>query len=63
MPELYEQTTHSAVIYLMSSSNHPIGIYNLDIDSKELADQVTEEISYDIGIRHIGKNTRPYVKR
>ena len=42
----------------MSRDNNFLAHYSLDIDVKELVEQVTEEISYDIGLRHVGTGFR-----
>lgn len=49
-------------MYLMGPDNSFLQFYNLDVEVNELAEQVTEEISYDIGIRHIGTGGRPEAK-
>ncbi len=46
---------HSKVIYLMSPENQFMNFYKLNLTDSELAEQLLEEISYDIGIRNIGK--------
>lgn len=45
---------HSKCMYLMAPDNQFLAFYSLDLTENELAHQLTEEISYDIGIRHIG---------
>lgn len=46
-------------MYLMSPDNQFLQFYNLDLTENELAEQITEEISYDIGIRHLGTGNIP----
>ena len=60
--ELSDQNESSRVIYLMSQDNQFLQFYDIGTDTNELANQITEEISYDIGIRHVGKGTRPAVR-
>jgi hypothetical protein len=45
----------------MGADNRFLGFYPLDIDENELAQQVIEEISYDLGTRYIGSGNRPPV--
>ena len=58
---LYFDNDHSRAIYLMSPENQFLQFYDIDVEAAELAQQVTEEISYDIGTRHVGQGTRPLV--
>ena len=46
-------------MYLMAPDNQFLSYYSLDLTEKELAQQITEEISYDIGVRHIGTGFYP----
>lgn len=46
---------HSKVMYLMSPENQFMSFFRPDLTAEELAGQLMEEISYDIGIRNIGK--------
>lgn len=50
---------HSRAIYLMAPDNKFLAFYPLDLDENELATQVIEDISYDIGVRFIGTGDRP----
>jgi hypothetical protein len=43
----------------MAPDNKFLMFYSLDLSEHELATQITEEISYDIGIRHIGTGNKP----
>ena len=63
MQKLHGDNDISNVIYLMSQDNQFLQFYDIGTDLDELVAQITEEISYDIGIRHIGKGTRPAVRR
>ena len=40
---------HSRVIYLMAPDNKFLAFYNLNLTEKELATQIIEDCSYDIG--------------
>ena len=59
---MYSDNNNSKAIYLMGPDNKFLQFYNLDIEMNELAEQITEEISYDIGIRHIGTGGRPMTR-
>ena len=50
---------HSRVFYLMGADNRFLGFYSIDIDEKELMQNVIEDISYDLGNKYIGTGTRP----
>ena len=50
---------HSKAMFLMAPDNKFLTFYRLDLHEKELATQIIEDISYDIGQVHIGKETRP----
>jgi hypothetical protein len=50
---------HSRVIYLMGADNRFLAFYPLDIDENELAANVIEDISYDLGNKYIGSGNRP----
>lgn len=50
---------HSRVFYLMGADNRFLAFYPLDIDENELAQQVIEDISYDLGTKYIGTGTKP----
>jgi len=52
---------HSRVFYLMGSDNRFLQFYTVDIDEQELALNVTEDISYDLGIKYIGSGNKPPV--
>ncbi len=52
---------HSRVFYLMGPNNKFCAFYNLDIDERELANQIIEDISYDIGVKYIGTGKKPPV--
>ena len=52
---------HSRVIYLIAPDNKFLAFYSLDLSEKELALQITEDISYDIGTMHIGTGRKPQV--
>ena len=40
---------HSRAIYLMAPDNKFLSFYSLDLSEGELAKQLVEDISYDIG--------------
>ena len=44
---------HSRVFYLMAPDNKFLAFYPIDIDENELAEQMIEEISYDLGTKYI----------
>jgi len=44
---------HSRVFYLMGPNNKFLAFYTIDIDENTLAEQMLEEISYDLGTRYI----------
>ena len=50
---------HSKAIYLMAPDNKFLNFYRLDLSAKELAEQLIEDISYDIGHMHIGSEHIP----
>jgi cytochrome oxidase Cu insertion factor (SCO1/SenC/PrrC family) len=50
---------HSKVFYLMAPDNQCIGFYNIELGEDELAERMLDDISYDIGIRFIGKSKKP----
>ncbi len=50
---------HSRVFYLMSPENRFLGFYNLDLEEHELANNMIEDISYDLGQKYIGTGKRP----
>ena len=50
---------HSRVFYLMGPDNKFLAFYLIDIDENELANQVMEDISYNIGIKYIGTGKKP----
>lgn len=50
---------HSKCLYLVAPDNQFLQFYNLDIQESELAQQLIEDISYDIGVRHIGTGNHP----
>lgn len=50
---------HSRVFYLMGADNRFLAFYPLDIDENELAQNVIEDISYDLGNKYIGSGNRP----
>ena len=52
---------HSRVIYLIAPDNKFLAFYSLDLGERELATQITEDISYDIGTMHIGTGRKPMV--
>jgi hypothetical protein len=43
----------------MAPDNKFLMFYSLDLEDLEMAKQITEDISYDIGIRHIGTGKKP----
>jgi hypothetical protein len=43
----------------MGADNKFLGFYPLDIDETELANNVIEDISYDLGVKYIGTEGRP----
>ena len=59
---LQADNLNSKVIYLMGPDNKFLQFYRLDIELNELIEQITEEISYDIGVKHIGTGTRPFTR-
>ena len=50
---------HSRVFYLMAADNRFLAFYSIDIDERELAQQVIEDVSYDLGNMYIGSGKRP----
>jgi len=50
---------HSKVIFLMAPDNKFLNFYSLDLAERELAEQIIEDASYDIGSSHIGTSKRP----
>lgn len=50
---------HSKAIFLMAPDNKFLNFYRLDLTEKELAEQIIEDASYDIGSTHIGTTHRP----
>jgi cytochrome oxidase Cu insertion factor (SCO1/SenC/PrrC family) len=50
---------HSRALYLMAPDNKFLAFYSLDLDEKELATQLVEDISYDFGVSHIGTKNTP----
>lgn len=51
---------HSRVIYLMAPDNKFVAFYMLDLNENELAAQLIEDISFDIGKRFNGTGGRPF---
>jgi len=52
---------HSKVFYLMGADNKFLAFYKLDVDEIEMAEQILDEISYNIGTRYIGTGKKPQV--
>lgn len=52
---------HSRVFYLMSPDNRFLAFYQLDLDPIELANNIIEDVSYDMGTRYIGTGKKPPV--
>lgn len=50
---------HSRAIYLMAPDNKFLAFYPLDLSEHELATQLIEDMSYDIGVSHIGTKNTP----
>jgi cytochrome oxidase Cu insertion factor (SCO1/SenC/PrrC family) len=50
---------HSQVMYLMSDDNKFLAFYQLDIEDRELVEQIIEDIGRDIGQRYLGTDKRP----
>jgi cytochrome oxidase Cu insertion factor (SCO1/SenC/PrrC family) len=50
---------HSRVMYLFSDDNKFLNFYPLDIDERELLNQIIEEIGFDIGQRYLGTGMKP----
>lgn len=50
---------HSKCMYLMTPDNNFITFYSLEMSEQELADQLIEDISYDIGSRFVGTGNIP----
>ena len=46
----------------MSPENNFMTFYDIGTDLNELISQVTEEISYDLGVRHLGSGVKPVTK-
>ncbi len=46
-------------MYLMAPDNTFLAFYNLDLSENELATQLTDDISYDIGSRFLGTGNIP----
>lgn len=52
---------HSKAIFLMAPDNKFLAFYKLDLGERELAGQIIEDISYDMGTTHIGTDRRPEI--
>ena len=52
---------HSRVFYLMGADNRFLAFYSIDMDERDLAQNIIEDISYDLGNKSIGTGTRPPV--
>ena len=50
---------NSKAIFLMAPDNKFLNFYRLDLTEKELANQIIEDVSYDIGNTHIGTKNMP----
>lgn len=50
---------HSRVFYLMGADNRFLAFYSLEMDEQELAQNIIEDISYDLGNKYIGSGHRP----
>lgn len=50
---------HSKAIFLMAPDNKFLNFYRLDLAPKELAEQIIEDASYDIGSTYIGTEKLP----
>ena len=50
---------HSRTMYLMAPDNKFLAFYPLDLSERELATQLVEDISYDIGQGYNGTDKRP----
>ena len=46
----------------MAPDNKFLQFFDIDTEPEELAQLITEEISYDVGVRHIGTGKRPVMK-
>eukprot|EP00347_Sterkiella_histriomuscorum_P014437 403360864 len=53
---------HSQVFYLMGPDNQFLGFYQTDMDHNELAANVMDDMSYDLGTKYIGTGNRPAKK-
>lgn len=56
---MYFDNKHSRAIYLMGPDNKFISFYDIDTEPNELVDLITNDISYDVGVRHLGTGKRP----
>lgn len=50
---------HSRVFYLMSPENRFLAFYHLDMEENELANNIIEDISFDLGTKYIGTGKKP----
>ena len=57
--DYFSDNKHSKVIYLMGPDNKFLQFFDIDTEPNELADLIADEISYDVGIRHLGTGKRP----
>lgn len=46
----------------MGPDNRFLGFYDLDLDVNELASNLMEDMSYDLGTKYIGTGNRPPTK-
>ena len=53
---------HSRVFYLIGPENQFLAFYNLDVELNELATNVMDDMSYDLGIKYVGSGNKPPVK-
>ena len=53
---------NSKAIFLMAPDNKFVNFYRLDLTERELANQIIEDVSYDIGSTHIGTTNRPIIE-
>ena len=60
---MYYDNKHSDVVYLMGADNKFLQFFHIGTELDDLIQQVKEEISYDVGINHLGTGTRPPIKK
>ena len=60
---MYLDNRHSRVIYLMGPDNKFLNFFDIDTEQEELCSLIADEISYDVGVRHLGTGMRPVIHK